>query len=49
MNRFSNELSKCASILDVATNSNGELNRLVRCIVENDDSNAIALFYDKVS
>jgi len=49
MNKFSNELNKCTSILDVATNSNGKLNSLVLRIVENDDSNAIVHFYDKVS
>ena len=49
MNKFSSELNKCTSILDVATNANGELNRLILRIVGNNDSNAIALFYDKVS
>lgn len=48
MNKFSNELSKYASLLDVATNSNGELNRLTLRIIENDDSNAIAYFYNQL-
>lgn len=48
MNKFSNELSKYASLLDVATNSNGELHRMTLRIIENDDSNAIACFYNQL-